>query len=44
MDVLSRIFAWLSEHEAGISAVATIIVIGDLCRSIHRGPAETLMH
>ena len=28
MDVLSRIFAWLSDHEAGISAVAAIIVIG----------------
>jgi TolB-like protein len=27
MDILSRIFAWLSDHEAGISAVAAIIVI-----------------
>jgi adenylate cyclase len=27
MDVLSRIFAWLSDHEAGISAVAAMIVI-----------------
>ena len=27
MDALSRIFAWLSDHEAGISAVAAIIVI-----------------
>jgi hypothetical protein len=27
MDVLSRIFDWLSDHEAGISAVAAIIVI-----------------
>jgi adenylate cyclase len=27
MDVFSRIFAWLSDHEAGISAVAAIIVI-----------------
>jgi TolB-like protein len=27
MDWLSRIFAWLSDHEAGISAVAAIIVI-----------------
>ena len=28
MDLFSRIFAWLSNHEAGISAVAAIIVIG----------------
>jgi adenylate cyclase len=28
MDTLSRIFDWLSDHEAGISAVAAIIVIG----------------
>jgi TolB-like protein/Flp pilus assembly protein TadD len=28
MDVFSRIFDWLSDHEAGISAVAAIIVIG----------------
>jgi TolB-like protein len=27
MDWLSRIFAWLSDHEAGISAVAAILVI-----------------
>jgi adenylate cyclase len=28
MDALSSIFTWLSDHEAGISAVAAIIVIG----------------
>ena len=28
MDVLSRIATWLSDHEATISAVAAIIVIG----------------
>jgi hypothetical protein len=27
MDALSSIFTWLSDHEAGISAVAAIIVI-----------------
>jgi hypothetical protein len=27
MDALSRIVAWLSDHEAAISAVAAIIVI-----------------
>jgi adenylate cyclase len=27
MEALSRIFTWLSEHEAGISAVAAILVI-----------------
>ncbi len=27
MDFLSRIFAWLSDHEAGISAVAAILAI-----------------
>ena len=28
MDLLSRVVAWLSDHEAAISAVAAIIVIG----------------
>jgi hypothetical protein len=28
MELLSRIVAWLSDHEAAISAVAAIIVIG----------------
>jgi hypothetical protein len=30
MDVLSRIFAWLSDHEAGISAVVGIGVLAKL--------------
>ena len=27
MDVFSRVFAWLSDHEAGISAVVGIAVL-----------------
>jgi hypothetical protein len=42
MDWLSRNVAWLSDHEAGISAVADIMVIGELCRSFRRGLSETL--
>ena len=30
MDLFSRIFTWLSEHEAGISAVVGIAVLGGI--------------
>jgi adenylate cyclase len=44
MDVLSRIFAWLSEREAGISAVVSIAVLAGIVfagvRSLLRRRAE----
>jgi len=44
MDALSSIFTWLSDHEAGISAVAAIIVIAGVVfagvRSLLRRRAE----
>ena len=45
MDLLSRIFAWLSDHEAGISAVAAIIVIGGVILALAGGdPFRTYAH
>jgi len=45
MDALSRIFTWLSEHEAGISAVVGIMVLAGALfaglRSLVRRRGET---
>ena len=47
MDALSSIFTWLSDHEAGISAVVGIAVLAGIVfagvRALHlRGASETL--
>lgn len=38
MDVLSSIFTWLSEHEAGISAVVGIAVLAGIVSTGARSP------
>jgi hypothetical protein len=43
MDALSSIFTWLSDHEAGISAVVGITVTAPGSRSTYDAEARELM-